>query len=307
MIVHNRPFNIAQNDFEKMWRFLQQDYAQKQDGFIWLFSRLGDWKYGLWNEKKLVPSFFRKHAQLWVDGFDRLLGFVLSEDGENIFFIFTLCGYEYLYADILDWTIRHWRPRYAMLKTEVHEGQSEALAQLERNGFCSAGMVAITREYDLPAKKHEAIRLKPDFQIVDMQENTDYRSKGLLYKNAFENQDQVSEFDLLRFEYSRENPAYDPQFDLSVVTSEGVHVASCVGFNDPAYRVAEVEKICTHRDYRRQGLAEAVTRECFHRLSKRGIERAYITGYSTEANGLYEKLGPCKYKKWFHYELDASI
>jgi ribosomal protein S18 acetylase RimI-like enzyme len=76
-----------------------------------------------------------------------------------------------------------------------------------------------------------------------------------------------------------------------------------VGFNDPAYGVAEVEKICTHSQYRRQGLAEAVIRECFQRLKKRGIERAYITGYSEEANGLYEKLGPCGHKQWFHYEL----
>jgi GNAT superfamily N-acetyltransferase len=305
MMVRNRPFDTARDDFEKMWRFLQQDYVRRQDRFIWLFSRLGDWKYGLWNEKKYFPSFFRNHAQLWVDGFDQLLGFVLSEDGGNVFFIFSLHAYEYLYADILDWTIQHWRPRYPELKTEVHEYQGEVLATLESRGFRSVGAVANTREYDLPAKRNEVLRLSPGFRIVDMCENADYRSKGLLYKNAFENQDQVSEFDLLRFEYSRESPAYDSYFDLSVVTSEGMHVASCVGFADPAYGVAEIEKICTHNQYRRQGLAEAVIRECFQRLNTRGIKRAYITGYSTEANGLYEKLGPCKHKQWFHYELGA--
>jgi ribosomal protein S18 acetylase RimI-like enzyme len=305
MMVCNRPFDTARDDFEKMWRFLRQDYGQRQDHFIWLFSRLGDWKYGLWNEKKYFPSFFRDHAQLWVDGFDQLLGFVLSEDGGNIFFIFTQHGYEYLYTDILDWTIEHWRPGYATLKTEVHEHQGEVLAILESRGFRSTGVVANTWEYDLLTKRNEVARLNPGFQIVDMCQNTDYRSKGLLYKNAFENQDQISEFDLLRFEYSRESPAYDPCFDLSVVTLEGMHVASCVGFNDPAYGVAEIEKICTHNQYRRQGLAEAVIRECFQRLSARGITRAYITGYSAEANRLYDKLGPCKHKQWFHYELGA--
>jgi ribosomal protein S18 acetylase RimI-like enzyme len=303
MQVSHRPFDLASDDFEKLWRFLQDDYAQKKDRFIWLFSRLGDWKYGLWNEKKYVPSFFRNHAQLWVDGFDRLLGFVLSEDGENTFFVFTRHGFEYLNAEILDWTIQHWGPRYETLKTEVHEYQEEVLAQLEQRGFRSAGMVAITREYDLQANRQEAIQLSPGFRIVDMLENGDYRSKAVLYKNGFEDQDQVSEFDLLRFEYSRESPAYDPGFDLSVVTPEGLHVASCVGFNDLAFGVAEVEKICTHNQYRRKGLAEAVIRECFQRLSARKIPRAYITGYSAAANGLYEKLGPCRHKQWFHYEL----
>ena len=42
MVDSNRPFDATRNDFEKIWRFLQQDYALKQDGFIWHFSRLGD-------------------------------------------------------------------------------------------------------------------------------------------------------------------------------------------------------------------------------------------------------------------------
>src|SRR5512138_3226382 len=155
MKAYHRPFDPARNDFEKMWRFLQQDYAQKQEKFIWHFSRLGDWKYGLWDEKKYIPSFFRDYAELWVDAFDHLLGFVLSEDGEEVFFIFTLPGYEYLYADILDWTIEHWLPRFSRLLTEVHEYQPEALAMLESRGFCSQGVVATTRQYDLHAKAVE--------------------------------------------------------------------------------------------------------------------------------------------------------
>jgi ribosomal protein S18 acetylase RimI-like enzyme len=303
MLAHTRPFDPDRHDFEKLWRLLQQDYAQKKDGFVWLVSRLGDWRYGLWAEKKTIPSFFRTHAQLWVDGFDQPVGCVLSEDGGNIFFIFTQSGYDYLYGEILDWTVQHWRPRYATLKTEVHEQQREALAALEMRGFRSRGVVATTRAYDLLARRDEPTGLLPGFHIVDMAENLDYRGKALLNVNGFGDQDQVSEFDLLRFEYSRENPAYDPALDLSVLTPEGLHVASCVGFADPLNGMAEVEKVCTHNRYRRQGLAEAVIRACFHRLSVRGIQRAYITGYSTAANGLYEKLGPCSHKLWYHYEL----
>jgi GNAT superfamily N-acetyltransferase len=304
-MIRTRPFDETRHDFEKMWRFIQQDYAHKQDRFIWLFSRLGDWKYGLWNEKKYIPTFFAKHAQLWFDDFEQLLGFVLSEDGANVFFIFTLPGYEYLYAEILAWTTQNWLSRYGSLKTEVHEFQTEALAVLERAGFCSQGEVATTRQYDLRAKDRTPVSLPPGYRIVNIAENGDFAGKASLYLNAFSGLDDVSEFDLLRFEYSRLSSAYDPQFDFSVITPEGLQVATCVGFNDPAYRVAEVEKVCTHSQYRRMGLGEAVIRECFWRLRQRGIETAYITGYSGEANGLYEKLGPCQWKKWFHYELRA--
>jgi len=303
MKAYHRPFDPARNDFEKMWRFLQHDYAQKQERYIWHCSRLGDWMYGLWDEKKYIPTFFRNHAQLWVDAFDELLGFVLNEDGEELFFIFTRHGYEYLYADILDWTIQHWGPRYPILKTEIHEYQEESLAILIKRGFLSAGVVATTRQYDLLTKESESIELPKGFQIVDMLENEDYWNKALLYKNGFDNDEQVSEFDLLRFKYSRENPAYDPRFDLSVVTTDGIHAAGCVGFHDPAQGIAEVEKVCTQNQYRRLGLAEAVIRECFQRLKRAGMKQAYITGYSARANALYEKLGPHGQKQWFHYEL----
>lgn len=305
-MVYSRQFDEDQSDFEKMWRFLQQDYAARRDGFIWLFSRLGDWKYGLWNAKKNNLTFFQENARLWLDETDQLVGFVLSEDGDNIFFILSLPGYDDLYPQILSWTVQHWGPRYPSMKTEVHEHQTEALAVLAERGFRSLGEVAVTRKYDLTVKVGEIVRLPEGLRIVSMAENGDYFSKALLNKNGFQDEDQVSDLELQRFAYSRQNPAYDPRFDFSVVTSEGVHVATCVGFNDPAYRVAEVEKVCAHNRYRRLGLAEAVIRECFQRLRQRGIETAYITGYSGEANGLYEKLGPCKHKRWFHYELEQK-
>ena len=114
---------------------VQGDYARRQDNFVWLVSRFGDWKYGCWREAKYFPMFFRRNAQLWLDGFDEVKGFVLSEDGENVFFIFTREGYDHLYGDILDWTIANWGPRYDSLVAEVNEGQTHALAALARRGL----------------------------------------------------------------------------------------------------------------------------------------------------------------------------
>lgn len=306
MKPHHRPFDETRNDFEKMWRFLEEDYGHKQERFIWHYSRLGDWKYGLWCEHKYVPSFFRRHAELWLDAFEQLLGFVLSEDGEEVFFILTLQGYEYLYAEILAWTLQNWGPRFPRLLTEVHEYQPEALAALQSKGFRREGLAATTRQYDLLEKAAEPGRLPAGYRIVDMCENGDFRSKSLLYKAGFSDEDHVTEFELLRFEYSRENPAYDPRFDLSVITPEGIHVAGCVGFHDPVYGIAEIEKVCTHFHYRRLGLAEAAIKECFERLKKAGMNKAYITGYSEGANALYEKLGPCWQKQWFHYAVASK-
>lgn len=299
----NRSFDDKQNDFEKMWHFVQMVNREKKDDFTWQVCRLGDWKFGLWNEKKLIPSFFRKNAQLWFGEKNQLVGFVLSEDGGNIIFIFTIKKYEFLYSELLDWTIENWGPKFSTLILEIREGQRDLITILEQKGFQSKGIIATTRSYDLSSKVSETINLPAGFRIVNMLENKDYHSKDMLAINAFENQNQISDFDLIKFEYSRENPAYDPIFDFSVITQDGVHVASCVGLLDKINKTSEIEKVCTHQQYRRLGLSEAVIKHCFQKLFSKGFNRAYITAYGKEADQLYEKLGPCNRQHWLHYEI----
>lgn len=318
-LIH-RPFDDRRGDFEKMWRFLQAEYAARGDDAVWFTSRLGDWKYGLWADEKLIPTFFGKYAHVWTDEFDDLYGWVLSENGvsedgvsedgvsqetENVFTIFTRAGCDWLYAEILDWTLEQWGPGSAVLKTEVHERQTEALICLARRGWVNTGQACVRRTYDLRAMKDQAVKLPPGYRLVSMAENGDYLSKARLFVNGFGGYDEPSRLDLLKFAYSRQNPIYDPVFDLSVVNADGAHVSTCVGFNDPALSMAEVEKVCTHSGYRKLGLAEAVIRECFNRLKARGIGTAYITGYSGDANSLYEKLGPCARVKWYYVERRA--
>lgn len=306
MRLTNRPYDERLGDFETMWRFLQEDYIAKQDRFVWSIGRLGDWKYGLWREDKYFPTWFGKNAQLWVDAFGRLRGFVLSENGDNVLFIITAKQYAYLYAEILDWTVTNWGSRFASLKFEVHELQDEALPAMECRGCRCNGVVATQRTYDLREKANTPVMLPAGYRIVNMRENTNELSHALLYRDGYQGVDHVSEFDLLRGEYSHLNPDYDPELDFAVITEEGRHVAACVGFADPSCNMVEVEKVVTHSGHRRLGLGEAVIRECFHRVHQRGIDIAYITGYSNEANGLYEKLGPCARKRWFHYEMETS-
>lgn len=303
MHINSRPFDAAQNDFARMYRFLQQDYACRQERFIWLFSRLGDWYYGLYSKEKYIPTFFSENAQLWIDNLGELLGFVLSEYGDNIFFICTAQGYDSLYDDILEWTLLNWRPRFPTLKTEVHEFQDFALASLTRQGFRSLGEVAITRQYDPAACAAAPLLLPAPYTIVDQRTRPDAPAKVALYKNGFSKTDVVTWLDLASHVYSQHSPAYDASLDLSVVDEQGKHLAGCVGFIDPRGAVAEIEKICTHSDYRRQGLASAVVNECFRRLAGRGVSSAYITGYNEAAISLYGKLGWRKAKRWYHYEL----
>lgn len=303
MSIYDRPYNPDGPDFANMWHLVQQDYARRRDNFIWLVSRFGDWKYGCWREVKYFPMFFRRNAQLWLDGFDEVKGFVLSEDGENVFFIFTRLGYDHLYGDILDWMIANWGPRYDSLMADVNEGQADALETLAQRGFTNLGEVATTRAYVVANQAAAGSPLPPGYRVVSIAEEPDYFGKRKVQRSGFSGQNDVREIDLLTYEYSRESNAYDPALDVSVVAPDGEHVASCVGFVDPANNISEIERVCTHMDHRRRGYAFAAILDCFRRLHARGYTRAYITGYSSEANGLYEKLGPANRTRWYRYQL----
>jgi GNAT superfamily N-acetyltransferase len=303
MPIYTRPYNPDGPDFVKMWRLLQEDYARRRDCFVWLISRFGDWKHGCWREAKYFPMFYRQHAQLWLDSFEQVNGFVLSEDGENIFFVFTRPGHDYLYGEILEWTVANWSPRYDSLLAEVNEGQSEALAALTDHDFADLGQVATTRAYLVADQAAAGYTLPPGFRVVSIAEEPDYRGKVLVHRNGFSGQNDVRPIDLLTYEYSRESNAYDPALDISVVAPDGQHVATCVGFLDPVNNISEIERVCTHADHRQRGYAFAAIRACCQRLHERGYARAYITGYSGEANALYEKLGPVNRTRWFRYEL----
>jgi GNAT superfamily N-acetyltransferase len=301
MWIYNRPFNERQKDFEEMWQLLIDDYSDKKDQFIWTIGRLGDWKYGCWDENKCIPNFMRKNAQLWFNNFDELIGFVISENCDSNFSILSKRGYEFLYSEMLVWVKTNWSNREGELATEVHEFQYSFIDSLQKEGFNKKNLIAVTRQYNLCDKAEEIYFLGNEYAIEDMFINPDLEGKVKLYNNAWRNENEITKYDLLKYEYNRESPCFNPKFDLSVVDRNGLHISSCVAFIDYKNNYAEIEKVCTHTEYRRKGFAEAVIRECFKRLYSEGIQYAYITGYSTGAKSLYDKLGAIKTKNWFQY------
>ncbi len=301
--ITNRAFCVESDDFTRMWRLLQRDYAVRGDAHTWQVGRLGDWKYNVCVEHKYFPSFLRRSAQLWFDSLGELAGFLIAEDGNDIGTILTLPSYDHLYGEMLQWALDNWRPRFGRLRIEVHEHQPWAMALLEQRGLRSQGIVGCTRAYDLAAQPDPAA-LPEGFSIVDMATNHDFVAKTALHTNAFRREDSVPDVYVWGYEYSRESPAYVAPMDLSVVAPDGRHVASCLALVDMVNWVADIERVCTHAAFRRLGLGRIVIRECMCRMQAQGYRRAYIgAGTGEAANGLYESLGPCDHKRWHCFEI----
>ncbi|MBN1259330.1 MAG: GNAT family N-acetyltransferase, partial [Anaerolineae bacterium] len=200
----------------------------------------------------------------------------------------------FLFADLLLWALEAWGDREPGLAIEIKARQTLEAGVLERHGFQQTGSF-YTSEFDLTSDLVPRTPLEAGFTIVDMHSRPDFRAQRVLRHNAFAGESDLSEEELTRiltlYGYARESPIYHPQTDLCIMGPDGRFVAGCEALIDAANVAADIERVCTHSDYRRRGFARAVILECLYRLRDIGMQRAYITGYSPGAIALYRSLG----------------
>jgi len=139
-----------------------------------------------------------------------------------------------------------------------------------------------------------------------MKSHPDYRAQGILRAEAFQKKSTLTEDELserLRyFNHSHTGPIYHPDMDLCVIAQDGRFASGCEALINANCLEADVERVCTHSDFRKRGLARAVIQECLYRLKAMGIQHAYITGYSPGALALYGSLGAVDEVRSFVYE-----
>ena len=310
MKTTHRNYSEENGDFNRIARFFTHHRTTTRTHTTWCLGRFVDWKYGLYTDKRSSPSFCSENAHLWFDAFGELVGFVISESGDADFSIMTLEGYRFLYEEILQWVLGTWKERVSEsgcdFSTEITEHQGWETKILEGYGFhCQSTF--FTRRFDLTEELVPHFPLEPGFTIVDMQSHPDYRAQGILRAEAFQGKSALSEEELNHrlkyFNHNHNGPIYHPQTDLCVMAEDGTFVAGCEALINAHCLEADVERVCTHSNFRKRGFARAVIQECLYRLHDMGIYNAYITGYSQEAVALYGSMGALDEVRAFAYEI----
>ncbi|MCA9924456.1 MAG: GNAT family N-acetyltransferase [Anaerolineales bacterium] len=294
MKTTRRSYDEAMGDFDRLAHFIMDNHDQIRTYSTWCIGRFVDWKYGLYEHKTAVPDYCSQNAQLWFDGFHRLVGFVISEDGDANFAILTLAGCRFLFAEMLAWALVNWADRGPGHAIEVTARQTLETAVLKQHGFSPNGTF-YTQAFDLSRELVPRTPLAAGFSIVDMAAHPDYAAQQQLRADAFRGESEVAASDLERellfYNHTHQGPIYHPQTDLGVMAEDGRFVAGCEALLDVQNGTADIERVCTHSRYRRRGFARAVILECLYRLRDMGIRKAYITGYSQAAISLYASLG----------------
>ena len=260
------------------------------------------WRYNYHAEKSV--DFFQANAHYWKTETDQVVGLFISEYGEDDFFIVVHPDFGALFSDVLNWGLEVWAREKSKISTAVYTYDQQKITQLLDAGFYEDGHEANVRTYTLRPYDF-SYDLKPDFKLLSFSDYGNYESRVKLVHNAFGN----LSYSETRLRSLQSSPTYQAELDLVIVSPQGESVAYCMGWveeNDP--KSGYIEPMGVHTDYRRNGLATALAKECFKRLSKMGVEHVSIASHAEPdvSNFLYESLNPTSVKRAYKYSLNLE-
>jgi mycothiol synthase len=286
MHVRDYEYTHSYEEFKELWELLVKSYAMTSKPHNWFFSRLENWKYAS-PEKPL--NFFTSNVHLWRNEVGELVGYCISEYGDNRIHIQIHPDYWFVEADILSWIERIWAKDKECIKTYAYQCDTERQKLLTQLGYSDEGPAGYMRGYDM-SKLYPVVDLPAGFHIQTLAENHNYSSYIEAERKAFNN----AAINQAWFDGKTSAPSYSFDLNFVVVSPESQHAAFCLAWIDSQNQVAEIDPVGTHPDFRRRGFAKAVVSECFRRLCARRVRYAYI-GSGAEpnvSNRLYESLQP---------------
>jgi len=286
MKIRDYEYTHSDAEFKELWELLVESYSIIGKPHNWFTGRLENWKYA--NTEK-PQAHFMNNVHLWRNEAGKLVGFCISEYGDSRIHLQIRPDYRVVEEDMLSWIEHNWARNKESVETYADVYDTERQKLLKRLGYKDMGDDGYTREYDL-SRPYPVVDLPQGFRVETLAENGDHSGRIETESKTFNS----ASLNRVWFEGKTSAPSYSFDWDFSVVSPEGKHVSFCLAWIDLENRIAEIDPVGTHPDYRRRGFAKAVVSECFRRLRASEVRYAYI-GSAPEpyiSNRLYESLQP---------------
>jgi len=286
MKITDHDYTFSDTEFKEMCQFLVDSYARAGKLHNWPFAELENWHYATWDEP---PAYFMDRVHLWRNKSGELIGFCTFY--HEMTYLQIHPEYRFVEARMLDWAEHHWGEKRARIETQAYQYDTERKKLLMQRGYEDLGADTNFHVYDL-SRPYPFLDLPPGFHIETLAENGNYDERIATERLVFDS----DYLDQNWFQGKSSAPSYAFDWDLSVISPAGQHVAFALAWLDVQNKAAQIDPVGTHPDYRRRGLAKALLSACFQRLHAAGILCAYI-GSAPEpniSNRLYDSLQPVK-------------
>jgi GNAT superfamily N-acetyltransferase len=122
------------------------------------------------------------------------------------------------------------------------------------------------------------LELPDGFRLSSMAEENDIEKRREIFGRGFNHEDPKEWPSAFAYRELQRAPDYWRENDLFIVAPDGTYVACCIVWYDEATRVAHLEPLGTHPDYRRKGLATQIQFAALRRAKELGATHMPMTG-----------------------------
>lgn len=284
-----KKFN-KKEDYDRVIRFLRENYKENKNMVSWLPQRFDDLIYRidvLYHDErgKERNSDF---TYLFEDDSNNIVGLVVP-DGDS----FNTCikkGYEDIFSSILDLGEKELRPLFDKEEdgkinflVVSHDSLKNQQEELLKRGYIRAE----AGDYDNvqhPLETNYKIELPKGYKQVYGEEiNEGMKSTACHY--GFHPIDDNGDLTIapregsLSYQGRKNSQFYKDSFESMIVTDDGDICSYCFCYVDKETSTAFVEPVSTREKYRHKGFAKQMLHGVINRLKKMGIENAYINSY----------------------------
>jgi len=234
---------------------------------------------------------WEKHIK---DGFTEFVA-ITSSDTPGHFYIHTHPEYKYLEEEIIEWI----EQRFISTKKDPNkltklflfsmQGDNERETFLLDAGYAKGGIVGIHRSRPLNMPIPE-VEVPDGFTIRNIQGKTDYDRLAEVIRIIFGHGEW---FNAEVLERIARCSFYKEDLDLVAVAPDGMFASICTFRIDPFGKMATVEPMGTHPNYRKLGLGKILIYEGLRRAMKYDPTLFYIDSAANNpaANKFYDSVG----------------
>jgi len=297
MKVTRMPF-VFERDFIRVRDFLSQTYTHYGHSMNWRIER---WEYAFgfvapflanWREdppqQRSIDNALRsmdKYTGLWETVTGEIAGVVSVEHADlthssfGEFFIQRHPDHLNLFPEMLDYAKTHLaHPESGQLFIFADPEDRELVSQLEVRGFkANPDWPANESRFDLTTQTLPSSPSLPEgFRLQSMADDNDLVKRCEVFGRGFNHADPLEWPSILSYQRLQRMPDYHPEQDIIVIAPDGQFVAFSLIWVDAPNRLATLEPVGTHPDFRRKGLAREAIYEAMRRVRKLGVETVIV-------------------------------
>jgi ribosomal protein S18 acetylase RimI-like enzyme len=323
MKANLKPFQMDR-DFLRVRDFLSQTYHLYGRSMNWRIER---WEYAIgfvtpflanWGENPPLQSsidqalqFMDEYTALWETDQGEIAGVVTIEHPDTThpsfgeFFIQRHPDHLDLIPTMLDFAKNHLaHPETNELYIYTDPEDGILVNKLIEGGFTpNSERTANESIFDLTRQAlPDSPSLPKGFRLQSMAEDNDLAKRCEAFGRGFNHPEPLEWPSLKSYELLQTMPDYLPEQDIVVVSPDGQFVAFCLIWRDQPNKLASLEPVGTHPDFRRLGLAREAIYEAMRRVRDMGIETVIVGSDQT----FYQKIGfkVCEHR--IRFEIKAT-